>query len=99
MYTKEEHLLTLFGRMEAVDRLVFEQLHRLSYSPLYLYTYSLFDIQQDDFLDQKEPDFILWKSRAGQQNRSDTDIVYFAFSNSVLEGRYQLSFLRKRRTE
>lgn len=41
MYTKEERLLTLFGRVEAADRLAFEQLHRLLYSSLYSYAYSL----------------------------------------------------------
>ncbi len=41
MYTKEEHLLTLFGRIDAADRLAFEQLHRLLYSSLYSYAYSL----------------------------------------------------------
>lgn len=41
MYTKEERLLTLFGRIEAADRLAFEQLHRLLYSSLYSYAYSL----------------------------------------------------------
>lgn len=41
MYTKEKRLLTLFGRIEAADRLAFEQLHRLLYSSLHAYAYSL----------------------------------------------------------